>query len=73
MSPDITRCPLGGNIISGCETLPYNLLESFSSMWSKQILICTEEENQPIKTVSDGIISNDINIVIITLFHMFRS
>lgn len=38
-SPVKTESPPGGKITPGYETLLYNLLESSSSMWSKQILI----------------------------------
>lgn len=72
MSADSTKCPLGSKITHGCEMLLYYLLESPLCIWPKQNLIHSEEKNQLIKMCPGVIISSDINMVIMTLFHMFK-
>ena len=52
--------------------LLYYLLESPLCVWPKQNLIHSEEKNQLIKMCPGVIISSDINMVIRTLFHMFK-
>ena len=52
--------------------LLYNVLESPLCIWPKQNWVHSEEKNQLIKMCPGVIISSDVNMVIMTLFHMFK-